>query len=156
MVCVICLDELCNKEVEVVLVCCRNKLHRDCFLQYMCCPTSKQLCPICRSPFGLLDGILSKGEFVDYLSTIEKLQNNQVDHINKVLDENFKKTAIGATYVSLEITEPHHPSQQSESRNPRDLLFRMVRNPFVHLCTLTLWVILLLMASVSSGIRSGN
>lgn len=141
MSCIICLDQV--SEQQVVLPCCKNIIHQECFVRYLI-SAPNILCPLCRFSHESIECILSKGKFIDSIDEILKNENIPKEYLQRANDILNHCTVKGKNETVFVVDYLEVENNTTEFGSP----YGFLRNTYVQVLFFIVWMVFILGASL--------
>lgn len=178
-ICCICLDNIYDNNFEknqtstssyIYLPCCKNNIHKDCFIQWLLIKTIETNCPICRFNFEYINEMINITDLYNIIISDYKINVNNFNNINSILKKYYsyhKGNYIICPIFSFQNlnnfeNNTNHP-EEIENQNITNSQINHLRseridfiNNFFSICNIPCMVLLIIVISFFIILFSGS
>ena len=93
--CCICLESDCQ---FLITLCCRQKIHKQCFIQWIITKGNMSTCPICRKEIYSIEQLVSVNDIYTELGNQKPLSQEQINNANSILSKYWSNPSFEVRY----------------------------------------------------------
>lgn len=94
-ICCICLE---STPPYIETICCHQKFHKNCFLQWIISKGIESTCPICREDIHSIDQFITVNDLYLELNNMRPLHNNYINNANNLISKFWQYPQIEISY----------------------------------------------------------